>query len=151
LRNSDLDNYNGVPKGPGAVTRRMVDLGRQTGKTWAMVRALPDDGRAIIVVHRMVMKEHIMQMIRDMRGRDYPIKKLTFVTYQDFPNSRIRGLGPRPVYVDNCVLDILVLDYVEQLNKMLNPVDPQGRNAEEDTEFWKTVAAMAKELPRFDY
>jgi hypothetical protein len=149
MRNSELDNFNGVPKGPGAVARRCVDLGRQTGKTWAMVRALPDDGRAIIVVHRMVMREHILHMIYDMRGRDYPVKQLSFVAYKDFYTARIRSLGPRPVFVDNAVLDMLTIEYVQFLNQMLNPSDPIGRNAKEDDAFYKTVATMAQELPRW--
>jgi hypothetical protein len=53
------------------------------------------------------------------------------------------------VFVDNAVLDMLTIEYVQALNQMLNPSDPIGRNAEEDSAFYKTVANMARELPRW--
>lgn len=42
--------------------------GRRTGRTKAMVEALPASG-AVVVVHNRTMREYVEQMIDDLRGR----------------------------------------------------------------------------------
>ena len=42
-------------------------IGRGTGKTLAMVKALPEEG-AVVIVHSAVMRDYVLRMIHDVRG-----------------------------------------------------------------------------------
>lgn len=118
-----LDTYHGVPSGPVSLAYRIVELGRQMGKTRALIEALPEDGRVVIVVHNYRMTDHIKDMILDLRGRDYPIKEISFVTLEVYLNqdvSHVTSRGPLPAFVDNAVYDILATEFAERVNDFFN-------------------------------
>ena len=112
----------GIPKTPVQVAYRMVDMGRALGKTRIMIEALPEDGNAIIVVWNRAAVDHIQHAIMDVRGREYPVKALRFMLYEEWKRDRgARFRGRRcPVFVDNSVHDMLSVETTEWINSFWN-------------------------------
>lgn len=148
-RKNRLNMTMGVPVTPVEVAWRMVDLGRQVGKTYMLVESLPEDGHAIVIVGNHSMALHIKDTIKRIWGPYYPIDKLHFVSLEQIRSGkhRLRGLRPMPVFVDNDVLDMLTIEYVKDWNAMFNPDSTKGRTEDEDKAYWNEVSGMGKGHP----
>lgn len=109
------------PRTPEDVVNYYVYSGRCHGKTQVMVNALPDDGEAIIMVYTLKHKDNIIRRIHDLRP-GYPIKKLKFVSYQNYRVGKTNGVRGyrRPIYIDNDVFDMLQYDFLKGVNNDLN-------------------------------
>ena len=103
--------------GPVELAEKYVEMGRKTGKTTAMVMALPDEKCAIITSNRGLY-DYIKDMIRDLRP-DYNIDNVVFLTYA--PGSGWRDqllLRNMHVYFDNSVIDDVIVHHVSSINQV---------------------------------
>lgn len=102
---------------PVQVAEKYVELGRRTGKTTAMIMALPDEKCAIISTNKPT-NDNIREMIKDLRP-DYNIDNVTFLTY--VPGSGWRDqllLRDMHVYFDNSVIDDVIVHHVSSINQV---------------------------------
>src|SRR5581483_7419313 len=102
-RTQFLDWTDGKPTTPIGVCQRMIGLGRCTGKTEALIKALPDDGKAIVLIwkHGSGVEEEFKYKVGKLRGPEYPIKNLRFLGYMEWKQrtfDHVRGLQ-WPVFV----------------------------------------------------
>ena len=140
-----LDRVFGKPKTPMQVAQRISDLGRHLGKTRTLIEALPDDGMAIIMVHKMSYANDLRQEIVDVRGRDYPVKELKFTTLDLWSeDNHLRGLSPRPAFIDNAVYDQMALDLAQRFYGWFSP---PKRRVESPTEIVKRITGEEECLP----
>lgn len=72
---------------------------RGTGKTKAMVMALPEGG-AFIVAHSFQMDRYIERMIFDLRGRDFFKLCHVHAVHGQMCTNRLHGLRI-PIFVDH--------------------------------------------------
>jgi len=72
---------------------------RGTGKTKAMVMALPDEG-ACVVVHNASMVRYVEQMIYDLRGKDLMKRCKVISVSRQHDADRLQGLRMR-TFVDH--------------------------------------------------
>src|ERR1700761_5980834 len=101
-RKERLDFYDGKPQTPNRVAHRMVDMSRGTGRTRILIEALPEDGRCVVLVWNTSTRDYLKSEIRDVRGYDFPIQEVKFLTWADWKKNlgeRLRGYGPMPVFV----------------------------------------------------
>ena len=100
------------PSTPVGVANYYVDAARQLGRTTQMVKSLPRDGKCVILLHRLAMKDTIIRIILD-NHLDIDYKNIIFISNEEsLKESRCRYL---PVYVDNSVIDMKTVDYVKSL------------------------------------
>ena len=115
-REKHYDELFGPVDNPMDMVNYYVHMGRQTGKTYKMIMSIPNEP-IFIMVHKNSYSKEIIRMVKELRP-DYNTDNIRFVT----PLSTDRLLGfNRPIYVDNCVLDMVQIDYVKQLNKYYGP------------------------------
>lgn len=72
---------------------------RGTGKTKAMVMALPDEG-ACVVVHNASMVRYVEHMINDLRGKDLMNRCKVISVARQHDADRLQGLRMR-TFVDH--------------------------------------------------
>jgi hypothetical protein len=72
---------------------------RGTGKTKAMVMALPDEG-ACVVVHNQPMVRYVERMIYDLRGKGLMKRCKVFLVDSQHGADRLQGLSMR-TFVDH--------------------------------------------------
>lgn len=102
---------------PVELAEKFVELGRKTGKTTAMVMALPDEKCAIITSNSSLY-DYIRSMIKDLRP-DYNIDNVTFLTYAPGSGWRDKLLfREMHVYFDNSVLDDVIVHHVSAINQV---------------------------------
>lgn len=114
-RRNELAAQLGEPVGPTQAHSFGAALGRGCGKTYEMIRALPEDGNAAIVVSKLEhWRNHLRQQILIQRP-GYPVDKLRVVEHVN-AFVTLRGEPLRPVFVDNAVTDVIAYRFVEVLN-----------------------------------
>lgn len=97
----------------------MIELRRDTGLTRALVQALPANEPCIVVVHTSAMKEHLRQMVRDLRPDVEPRLRIVVVGHlRDVDQLR----GTR-FYVDHAVWDCAPMPACQML-RALRPLKP---------------------------
>jgi hypothetical protein len=103
-------------KSPLAFTRELFDNHRGTGRTTAMVNALPTDG-CIIMVHHMQFVDEIKSLIAEHRP-DINISTVKFVSNKT-PAWRDQCLGVyKPLYIDHHVLEQQITHQVKVMNQL---------------------------------
>lgn len=110
--------YNGPIDSPEKYTDFCIYQGRQTGKTHKLLMNLPDKP-IILVVHKHAYGKDLLRTLKKLRP-DYDTLNVTLVTYDttgDWTN-KIAGMR-QPIYFDNCVLDMLQINYVKRINAIL--------------------------------
>jgi hypothetical protein len=81
---------------------------RQGGRTLAMVKELPDDGRTVVVVvHASFFIDYVRTMILDVRGAPL-LERCRFVVAQPSEMYRLRGVDPDRVFIDHAVWEYAV-------------------------------------------
>lgn len=115
---SDLppyEDYNGPVDTPAKYVDFCSYQGRQTGKTHKLLMSIPNR-KIYIVVHKQQMGREMVSALKQIRP-DYNVDNIKFISYD--PHGKyleiMRG-NSWPVYVDNCVLDIIQDNYVRSLN-----------------------------------
>lgn len=98
-----------------------VQCARMTGRTYAMIMALPD-APCVIVAYSHAWGKAIVNEVRRLRP-DYRYQDIVIATKKDFDIDPISVMSGRqmPIFVDNSVIDMLGLDYVEKLNEAYGP------------------------------
>jgi|GEM_PF-5993963 len=95
---------------------------RGTGKTKAMVMALPDEG-ACVVAHNAAMVRYVDQMIYDLRGKDLMKRCKVLRIERQGDADRLQGLRMR-TFVDHAfwwlARDLHLLRRVECLVDRIN-------------------------------
>jgi len=120
----DFIVHQGPMDSPMQHAKYCVFAGRQQGKTFALVEALPDD-KCMVVVHSINSRDNIKSLIRQHR-KDYDISNISFVSTKNKDwEYQLKGFS-FPVFVDNGVLDNLVLDFVDGLNIYANSREQHG-------------------------
>lgn len=111
----------GDPKTPKQVASYGLDAARCTGRTHAMIMALPNEP-CVIVAHSHVWGKAIIESVRWLRP-SYDHRNITIATKEDFEIDPISVMSGRqmPIFVDNAVTDMLALEYVERLNEAYGP------------------------------
>lgn len=84
--------------------------GRGTGKTYAMVKSLPSDGRCVIICTSLSFRKLILDKIADIRP-DIESKNIIFSYSQDgkqiYPPIS-EADQKLPCYIDNAVCDLAI-------------------------------------------
>ena len=99
--------------------------GRQTGKTHKLLMSIPDKP-IVLVVHKHAHGKELLRTLKELRP-EYDTLNITLVTYDINGNwtDKIRGRR-QPIYFDNCVLDILQINYVKHINNVLGERKDDG-------------------------
>lgn len=92
---------------------RTAEGGRRSGRTLAMVRALPETG-SVVVVHTPPLRDYVKQMIRDIRGADVARRTNVVVCRQRIDAYEFLTGHRIPVIFDHAYRGS-VPDHVEQL------------------------------------
>ena len=87
-----------------------IGKARQTGRTYALVASLPANSDYVVLVHKREFAKYLKEIIEHERGISVCRRGL-FVTSLD----QLKGWDA-PVYVDNCVLDMMAINFVAGLN-----------------------------------
>lgn len=110
---------------PMQVAEKYVELGKQNGKTTAMIMSLPNEKCAILANDNNSCN-NIKKMIQELRP-EYNIEYVTFLSY--IPNSGWRDqllFRDMHVYIDNSVLDLNNIYLTKSIN------DVYGKKANND-------------------
>lgn len=99
---------------PEDVARYGIYTARQTGRSNALLMAIQNEP-CYLLVHRLDYGKELLETLKVMRP-DYDIKNITVISPANM-DTATRGKSWRPTYVDNAVLDILQLDYIQHLNR----------------------------------
>ena len=115
-----LIEYTGTPSNPLDVVRFQHELVRQQGRTTAMIDALPQSGRCVIVLLSHSMISLYMDCILRRRPT-FPVNNIVWV-FGKTPDevkgsSYIRG-SSWPVFVEHTVLEKWLVDTIKQLNNV---------------------------------
>lgn len=89
---------------------------RNTGKTKAMVEALPETG-GIVCVSSQGMVRYVKQMIRDLRGDVVADKCHVIEMSKPTHTDRLRGIPPLGAYVNHNVYDVADPETVAMLGE----------------------------------
>ncbi len=113
--------FNGSIDSPVKYVDFCIYQGRQQGKTYKLLMSIPNEP-IVIVVHSQRYGRDLLYKLKELRP-DYEVKNIKFVSwdrskqYEDRLRTGIDGLK-RPIYFDNCVLDMIQLEYVERINSL---------------------------------
>lgn len=102
---------------PVEVAEKYVELGRGSGKTTAMIMALPNEKCAVITSTKS-QHETLKKFISELRP-EYNLENVTFLTYA--PGSGWRDqllLRNMHVYFDNSVIDDVIVHHVKAINQV---------------------------------
>ncbi len=100
---------------PVNVATKYVELGRQNGKTKALVMSLPDEKCAILTIAND-NHDYIRTMIRDLRP-DYNLDNVLFLEYSPGSGWRDKLLfRDMHVFLDNSVLDHNAIHLTKAIN-----------------------------------
>lgn len=100
---------------PVDVAEKYVELGRQNGKTTAMIAALPDEKCAILAANQAAI-DMIKARIEEIRP-EYNINNVVFLTYHPGSGWRDKLLfRDMHVFIDNSVLDINSVSLTKAIN-----------------------------------
>lgn len=117
-----LNEMLGKPKSAAELSKRYIDLGRQTGKSTLLIEALPD-APCIVACHSYDMSKIIMRRIHEIRPQ-YDLKQITFViAFGDDIMAKLatklRGLTGE-VFVDNAIWDIYLQQEMVRFHERFN-------------------------------
>lgn len=102
---------------PNKLTDFYIHTGRQQGKTFAMIKSLPDSP-CIIVLHSKSYEKTIIELIQNVRP-GYNMKNIEFVSYSGNYLAALNSLkGYGPIFFDNAVLDMIISDQVNHINNV---------------------------------
>lgn len=102
---------------PSELAYKFVDMNRGTGRTTALINALPNE-RCAVMTMSVANGNEIKRRIAEQRP-EYNIDNVEFVTY--VPNSGWRDkllFREMHVYFDNDVLDSVVKHHVSAINEV---------------------------------
>lgn len=116
FRESSFDEFHGPISSPLDMVSYCVHMGRQTGKTYKMIMSIPNEP-IVIIVHKQSYGKEIIRRLKELRP-DYDVKNIKFVTHG--VSKQLAG-NILPIWVDNCVLDMIQSEYVKQMNKYYGP------------------------------
>lgn len=123
FKRQQFEYFHGPISGPTVYNQFCEFAGRQTGKTHAMIMALPYDGKCVIVVHNNRWAQELKRRAIPELRPDYPVENITFVSYgrtiRDFEDNIERStrgvsLGDIPIFFDNAVQDLLLRHTVDK-------------------------------------
>lgn len=108
---------NGPVNSPEKYVDFCIYQGRQTGKTHKLLMSLPNKP-LFLVVHRQHWGKEMLRIIKHHRP-DYDVKNINLISYDPSGKyiEKLRGKGI-PIYYDNCVLDMIQMDYVRLMNNL---------------------------------
>lgn len=106
--------------GPIDSPEKYVDFciyqGRQMGKTYKLLMSLPNKPLHL-VVHKQAWGKEMLKVLKHLRP-DYDTKNINLVSYDMNGKYMEKFVGKQiPIYYDNCVLDMIQLDYVRLINR----------------------------------
>lgn len=102
---------------PTQLAYKFVDMNRGTGRTNALINALPDEKCAVMTLSAEASDE-IKRRIAEHRP-DYNLDNVVFVSYRPGSGWRDRLVGQyMPVYFDNDVLDDVIQHHVKAINEI---------------------------------
>lgn len=122
-----LDTYLGeVLPNPRSVVNRYNDLSRQLGKTYTLLKALPERELILCTHNTQMFRHHILRELSTLRPT-YDVRFIHNITYDelkkaDFDRNQIKSLRGKcylrsaPMFFDNAVLDQMQLDFVSKMN-----------------------------------
>lgn len=99
---------------------------RDTGRTLAMIKALPESG-AIVIVHNSTMRRYIEQMVRDVRGPTVAqVVKVRVVEDRSQADDLLRG-ARTPVSFDHAWFEHVRYDVLRYTMDMADGVNIAAR------------------------
>lgn len=93
---------------------------RGTGRTKAMVEAMPPEGGTIIV-HNAVVRDYVNRMVRDLRGQPFARTVRVSVVQNYSDCYRLQGLSCH-VAVDHAVWENINRETTAKLNETLHGI-----------------------------
>lgn len=119
-----FEYHYGPINSPDAYFQYSTFAGRQTGKTFALVQAIPANTNVAVVVHKSAWGRELSKQIKVQRP-DLDPRRIFFIPCRngfdvaDVLEEKTRGLNIGAVLIDNAVLDTITLNIQRQINKRM--------------------------------
>lgn len=111
------------------------NVSRQSGRTTELVRHLPKDGKCVVVVSKLVMKENILALIAHQRP-DIDISKIKWVSADTLDKAEQKvaeataGVSDIPIFFDHVFFYIVDQRFVKRINALYSHLTPQETDAD---------------------
>lgn len=123
--NGTLENFE-MNLGPIDTPRKLAEyyifVSRKTGRTKALIKALPEDGNCIIILTGVDYQKEILTQINTQRPEVHT-KNIKFSYSADGKGlyPPIPGDNDLPVFLDNSVIDLAIENIFSYHNRKFNP------------------------------
>lgn len=106
------------PQTPLELADFYVKVGRQTGRTTALINALPSDGNCIIIIWSINQQNHFIHQIKSIR----PDVNTDNIQFSYSRNGKdiyppIYNKDKLPIYIDNAVTDLAIMNIFRYHNR----------------------------------